>query len=283
MAGAFFLAAEPFDLLALAPEPPSPRTAARLSSSAAIRSGALVGSGSSLGVLTISLPSALRSSISSSSSRYSSRYLSASKSVESDSISCWAISSSRFSGFVGFSSNSSLRRSSGSVTSSAKRIVAIVSTSSIGRIAARCSLLRSTKRAIATLCASVIACDEQRVGLLGALVGAQVVGVLEVDGVDLVEVDEVLDLDRAGLLGVELGQLVAAQRHVLVGGELVALDDVVVGDLLAVGLGDALVAHAGAVLLAQLAEAHGLLRDRAVQLHGHVQQPEADLIRSKSL
>ncbi len=41
--------------------------------------------------------------------------------------------------------------SSGETTSSAKRIVAIVSTPSIGRIAARFSLLRSTKRAIATL------------------------------------------------------------------------------------------------------------------------------------
>src|SRR4029453_2778076 len=52
----------------------SPRTMLRLSSSAAIRSGALVGSGSSLGALTTSLPAALRSSRSRSSSRYSSRY-----------------------------------------------------------------------------------------------------------------------------------------------------------------------------------------------------------------
>ena len=118
--------------------------------------------------------------------------------------------------------------------------------------------------------------DEQGVGLLGALVGAEVVGLLEVDGVDLVEVDEVLDLDRAGLLRVEVRELLARQGHVLVGGELVALDDVVVGDLLAVCLGHALVAHPGAVLLAQLAEAHGVLRDRAVQLHRHVQQAEAD-------
>ena len=51
----------------------SPRTALRLSSSAAIRSGALVGFGSSLGALTTSLPAAFRSSRSSSSSRYSSR------------------------------------------------------------------------------------------------------------------------------------------------------------------------------------------------------------------
>ena len=93
----------------------SPLTAARLSSRAAIRSGALVGFGSSLGALTTSLPAALRSSRSSSSSRYSSRYLSGSKSLVRDSISCLAISSSRFSGFFGFaSSKTSPSRSSGS-------------------------------------------------------------------------------------------------------------------------------------------------------------------------
>ena len=64
--------------------------------------------------------------------------------------------------------------------------------------------------------------------------------------------------------------------HVLLGRHLVALDDVLVGHLLAVRLGDPLVADARAVLLAQLAKAHVLARDGAVQLHGHVQEPEAD-------
>jgi hypothetical protein len=45
----------------------------------------------------------------------------------------------------------------------------------------------------------------------------------------------------------------------LVGRVLVALDDLLVGDLLAVGLGNALVLHAGAVALAKLPEADGLL------------------------
>ena len=117
---------------------------------------------------------------------------------------------------------------------------------------------------------------EQRVGARGALVGTEVVGLLEVDRVDVVEIDEVLDLDRAGPLRVELGELVAAQDHVLVGRVLVALDDLLVGDLLAVGLGDPLVLDPRAVALTELAEAHGLLGDRAVELHGHVEQPEAD-------
>src|SRR5205823_14681843 len=51
----------------------SPRTAARLSSSAAIRSGALVAFGSSETDSTSSSPRALRSISASSSSRYSSR------------------------------------------------------------------------------------------------------------------------------------------------------------------------------------------------------------------
>src|SRR5262249_48337292 len=105
---------------------------------------------------------------------------------------------------------------------------------------------------------------------------AEVVRLLEVDGVDVVEVDEVLDLDRAGPLRIELGELVLGQEDVLVRRVLVALDDLLVGDLLAVGLGHALVANPRAVALAELAEADGLLGDRAVELHGHVQQPEAD-------
>jgi hypothetical protein len=118
--------------------------------------------------------------------------------------------------------------------------------------------------------------DEQRVSLLGAGVGTEVVGLVEVDRVDLVEIDEVLDLDRAGLLRVELLELLAGQHDVLVGADLIALDDLLVGDFLAVLLRDALVADARPVSLAQLLEAHRLLRRRAVELHGHVQEPEAD-------
>ena len=133
----------------------SPWIAARLSSRAAIRSGALVGFGSSETASTISSPRAFRSISATSSSRYSSRYLSASKSVLSDSISWLAISSSRFESLRPFSGTTS--RSSGETTSSAKRIVAIVSTFPIGRIADRCSRFRSTNRATATFFASDIA------------------------------------------------------------------------------------------------------------------------------
>ena len=65
---------------------------------------------------------------------------------------------------------------------------------------------------------------------------------VEVDRVDLVEIDEVLDLDRLGLLRIELLELVAGQHHVLLGRDLIPLDDLLVGDLLAVRLGDPLVA-----------------------------------------
>jgi hypothetical protein len=118
--------------------------------------------------------------------------------------------------------------------------------------------------------------DEEGVGALGALVGPEVVGLLEVDRVDVVEIDEVLDLDRAGLLGVQLGELVAAEHHVLVRRVLVSLHDLLVGDLLAVGLGDALVPDPGAIALPELTEAHSLLGDGAVELHRHVEQPKAD-------
>ena len=103
-------------------------------------------------------------------------------------------------------------------------------------------MFRSTKRADRDLVRVLHRLDQQRVGALGALVGAEVVGMVEVDRVDVVEVDEVEDLDRARLLRVDLLELVLGDHHVLLGRDLVALDDVLVGDLLAVGLGDALVA-----------------------------------------
>ena len=64
--------------------------------------------------------------------------------------------------------------------------------------------------------------------------------------------------------------------HVLVRRDLVALHDVLVGDLLAVGRADPLLLDPHPVGVVQLVEADGLLRNGAVELHGHVHEPEAD-------
>ena len=147
-----------FDALPSAPAS-SPLTAARLSSSAAIRSGALVGFGSSVGALTTSLPAAfaleqveqllavLVPVARRGRSRWSATRSAAwpSRARASRASSAWPRRRPR------------RRGPAGELTSSWKRIVVSVSTSPIGRIAARCSLLRSTKRAIATLRASFIA------------------------------------------------------------------------------------------------------------------------------
>ena len=97
-----------------------------------------------------------------------------------------------------------------------------------------------------------------------------------VDGVDLVEVDEVLDVDRPGGLGVEGVELLGRDHHVGVRAQLVALDDVLVGDLLAGGGRDPLLLHPRLALGVDLVEADVLGRHRAVELHRHVHQPEAD-------
>jgi hypothetical protein len=69
--------------------------------------------------------------------------------------------------------------------------------------------------------------------LVAPVVGHEVVGVVVEDRVDLLEVDEVLDVDGAGPLGVERLELLRRDDHVAVLRELVALHDVVVGDLVA--------------------------------------------------
>ena len=117
---------------------------------------------------------------------------------------------------------------------------------------------------------------QQAVGLGGAGAGREVIGVVEVDRVDLVQVHELLDLDRARLLGVQCLELLGLDHHVLVRADLVALDDVVVGHFLAIRGADALLLDAHVVAVVELVEAHRLARDRAVELHGHVDEPETD-------
>ena len=71
-------------------------------------------------------------------------------------------------------------------------------------------------------------------------------------------------------------ELVAREGHVVVRGDLIALDDLVVGDLLVGALRDPAVAHPGIVGLAQFVEADRLARDRAVELDRDVEEPEGD-------
>jgi len=129
---------------------------AMLASSAAIRSGTFFGSSAGASTTTSS-PCDLRSIMSSTRSRYSSRYLSGSNSEESESISCWAMSSSPLLVFFWSAASGTPSSWSGSITSSPNSRVSIVSTSPRGRIATRFSFERITTRAIATLLAASIA------------------------------------------------------------------------------------------------------------------------------
>ena len=166
---------------------------------------------------------------------------------------------------------------SGSTTSSAKSMVDMPRTwSSIGRTATSASLERMTTRAIATRPVSRMASTQQPVGLGPAGPRRQVVGVVVEDRVDVGELDEVLDLDRLGLLGLQRLELAGLDDHVAVGRELEALDDVVVGDLVARRRVDALLRDPHAGLAAELVEAHGLAVDRAVELDGDGDQAEGD-------
>ena len=117
---------------------------------------------------------------------------------------------------------------------------------------------------------------EQRVGLRGGLVGRHVVGGVVEERIDVGEVDELLDVDRAAGFGVEGGELVVADGDVGTRAELVALDDRLAGHLLAVGGGHLLVLDARAGAGVELVEADGLAGHRGVQLDRDVDQPEAD-------
>ena len=177
-----------------------PLTAAMLSSSAAIRSGALVASAPRrLARRPAPCPRpCVRSSPAAPRGTRRGRRRGRSSAV-SESISFSAISTSRLATF-GSSAGSTSSSSPGGTTSSAKRIVVRVSTPSPGGSppGAPCCGRRSARSPTLPDCLHRL--GQQRVGLLGAVGGAQVVGAVEVDRVDLAEVDEVLDLDRARLL-----------------------------------------------------------------------------------
>ena len=88
---------------------------------------------------------------------------------------------------------------------------------------------------------------QQQVGLVAELAGAEVVGAVVVDRVDLLAPGEVLDLDhvRAGAVG--RGDLLLGERHVGAGADFEAFHGLAVGNLLALLHAHAPVFDRGAV------------------------------------
>ncbi|MFT3917466.1 MAG: hypothetical protein QM704_26290 [Anaeromyxobacteraceae bacterium] len=118
---------------------------------------------------------------------------------------------------------------------------------------------------------------EELVGLAAALVRAEVVGLLEVDRVDLGGGHELGDVDRLGRDLVERLQLLAREGDVAVLRELVALHHLVAFDLLAVLRARVVLLQARAVLRVEQVEGDGRrgLR-RRVEAHGDRDEPEGD-------
>ncbi len=124
-------------------------------------------------------------------------------------------------------------RSVVSTTSSAKSKVDKTKAPSRGLSAARYCLVRSTKRPMPTFPVPAIASTEKGVGPGGDVVGDEVVAVLEEKGVDVRQLDELLDVDAAAGLGRQRLELFGLHDHVLASVDLVALHDLGVVDLLA--------------------------------------------------
>ena len=131
----------------------------------------------------------------------------------------------------------------------------MTSTPSIGRTSTRYCLPRAEYCPSAARPVSFERLAQQPVGALAALVGAEVVDLLEVDPVDLGERDELDDVDGVGGLLVERLDLLGREDDVLALGELVALGHLVpLHDLVVLGA-DVLLLQPGAALLVQHVEA----------------------------
>ena len=114
---------------------------------------------------------------------------------------------------------------------------------------------------------------QQHIGLGRLGVGLKVVALLEHHRVELLGRHELHDVDLVAVLGRDGLQLVAAQDH-RAAVVLVGLVDVLVVHDLAADLAAALVADPAAVGVVDLVEADVVVLGRAVDLDGHVDQPE---------
>src|SRR6266540_795712 len=118
--------------------------------------------------------------------------------------------------------------------------------------------------------------SEQRVRLHPGLFGDHVVGPLEVERIDLLQVDELHDVDGpAGLYG-NRGEVLVLEHDVLVLLVLVSLHDVLEGNFLAIGGAHPLVLDAPVVLVVELVEAKRLLLRRWEQADRDGDQAEGD-------
>ncbi len=117
---------------------------------------------------------------------------------------------------------------------------------------------------------------EQFVGLFGVLLGDEVIRLVEVDGVDGGEVDEVLEFDdSAGLWGDGFDFFVA-EDDVFVGGDFVAFDHVFAVDFLAVVGADHLLLEADFVLVVEEVECDAFFAHGGVEFDGDVDHSEGE-------
>src|SRR5262249_40549170 len=124
---------------------------------------------------------------------------------------------------------------------------------------------------------------QEAVGLLAALVGAEVVRLLEVDGIDAGQGHEAGDVDGLGGLALQSLQLLVLDPDVLVLGELVALDEGgALHRLVAAGT-ERLLADARAALGVQEIEADVGRGGRRVELDRNGDQPERDRTRPNGM
>ena len=117
---------------------------------------------------------------------------------------------------------------------------------------------------------------QQRVDLLALGHGGEVVRPVEEDERDVLQGNEGLDLDRLRRARIDRVDLVLAEDDVLAGFPGDALDDVVLVDLLAGALVDALVADGIHAALVEPVEVEPAAARRRVQADRDVDEPEAD-------
>src|SRR5436305_12706996 len=115
---------------------------------------------------------------------------------------------------------------------------------------------------------------QQAVGVASFIAGAQVVGPVIEDRINLLLVHEVLELDRAGAFAGGGVDLVLIEQHILTASDLVTLRDLLVRNLLALLRADPLLLDRRAIGSMHLVKVHAPVLNRRMHPDRFVDPPE---------
>ena len=128
----------------------------------------------------------------------------------------------------------------------------------------------------ANLLAPFESITQKRVSFVPAFLRFQIVGLIKKHGIDFIDIDEVLNIDRLGCFQIDALKILIFQHDVFPFFVFVALHDLVPGNFFAVLFGNTLVIYGTQIAFAQQTKLEFLAPCSGIKRDGNINQPEAD-------